>query len=172
MLRRTFQLGLWVGLAALLSAGCAGYRLGTGSQLEFTSLYVAPVQMKALIPQAQPILTGAIRDAFVKDGRVVLNSTTESAGASLRVIVRDYRRDVATVRPGDTGLARKFTVTLTAEASLVNPSDGRIFFTGRMIEVQRDVFTDSGQQQAEYQILPLLAQDLADKLTHAVLDTW
>lgn len=172
MLRRIFQFGFWVGGVALLTAGCTGYRLGTGSQLEFSSLHVAPVQMKALIPQAQPILTAAIRDAFVHDGRVALNSAPESAGASLRVIVRDYRRDVATVRPGDTGLARKFTITLTAEASLVNPSDGRIFFTGRMIEVKRDVFTDSGQQQAEYQILPLLAQDLAGRLTHAVLDTW
>lgn len=172
MLRRTLQFGLGLGLAVLLTAGCTGYRLGTGSQLEFSSLHVAPVQMKALVPQAQPILTGAIRDAFIKDGRLALVSTPEASGASLQVIVRDYRRDVATVRPGDTGLARKFIVTLTVEASLVNPADGRVFFSGRVIEVKRDVFTDSGQQQAEYQILPLLAQDLADKLTHAVLDTW
>lgn len=172
MLRRTLQFGFWIGLAVLLTVGCTGYRLGTGSQLEFSSLHVAAVQMKALVPQAQPILTGAIRDAFVKDGRLTLVSNPEAGGASLQVIVRDYRRDVATVRPGDTGLARKFIVTLTVEASLVNPTDGHIFFTGRVIEVKRDVFTDSGQQQAEYQILPLLAQDLADKLTHAVLDTW
>ena len=172
MLRRTFQFHLLACLVALLTAGCAGYRLGTGSITEFNSLHIAPVQMKALVPQAQPILTAAIRDAFVKDGRLGLSSTAEAAGASLRVIVRDYRRDVATVRPGDTGLARKFVVTLTAEATLVNPSDGRIFFTGRRIEVKRDVFTDSGQQQAEYQILPLLAQDLAGKLPRAVLDTW
>jgi len=38
--------------------------------------------------------------------------------------------------------------------------------------VKRDVYTDSGQQQAEYQILPLLAEDLAAKASHAVLDTW
>ena len=172
MLRRSSQFRLLACLVAMLTAGCAGYRLGTGAHVEFNSLHVAPVQMKALVPQAQPMLTAAIREAFMKDGRLALAATPEAAGASLRIIVRDYRRDVATVRPGDTGLARKFVVTLTAEASLVNPSDGRIFFSGRTIEVQRDVFTDSGQQQAEYQILPLLAQDLADKLTHAVLDTW
>lgn len=172
MLHRTLKFAFWLGLAVLLTAGCAGYRLGTGSQLEFSTLHVAPVQMKALVPQAQPILTSAIRDAFMKDGRLALVSHPAADGASLQVIVRDYRRDVATVRPGDTGLARKFIVTLTVEASLANPADGRIFFTGRVIEVKRDVFTDSGQQQAEYQILPLLAQDLADKLTHAVLDTW
>lgn len=172
MFRRFITLTLWACLTAILPVGCAGYRLGTGAKQEFSSLHVSPVRMRALLPQGQPILTTALRDAFAKDGRVSLVAEAQAAGASLSVTIRDYRREVATVRPGDTGLARKFVVTLTAEATLVNPSSGRVYFTNRLIEVKRDVFTDSGQQQAEYQILPLLAHDLASKLTHAVLDTW
>ncbi|MFZ9683143.1 MAG: LPS assembly lipoprotein LptE [Cephaloticoccus sp.] len=171
MLRRLHVRLLTALLGLGLFAGCAGYQLGTGTVLAFQTLHVAPVTMRALIPQAQPILTGALREAFAGDGRVTL-APTPDADATLSITVRDYRRDVATVRPGDTGLARKFVVTLTAEATLVNNATGREFFHQRVIEVKRDVFTDSGQQQAEYQILPLLAQDLADKARHAVLDTW
>ena len=35
-----------------------------------------------------------------------------------------------------------------------------------------EIFTDSGQLQAEYQVLPLLADSLARKLVHTVLDRW
>jgi hypothetical protein len=38
--------------------------------------------------------------------------------------------------------------------------------------VQREAFTDSGQLQSEYQTLPLLAESLAAKVTHAALDVW
>lgn len=172
MLRRLILPLLLVAGLLSLTAGCTGYRLGTGGSLAFSSLHVAPVQMRALLPQGQPILTSAIREAFARDGRVQLDASPQTAGVVLNVVVRDYRRDVATVRPGDTGLARKFTVTLTAVATLQSTRDGRAYFRDRTIEVKRDVFTDSGQQQAEYQILPLLAQDLAAKLTHSVLDTW
>lgn len=172
MSRRVFHAFALTGLLALCSAGCAGYRLGTGSHLEFASLHVAPVQMRALVPQAQPLLTSAVREAFLKDGRVTIATSREAAEATLQIVVRDYRRDIATVRPGDTGLARKFIVTLAVDATLTSTRDGSAFFSNRRLEAKRDVFTDSGQQHAEYQILPLLAQDLADKLTHAVLDTW
>ena len=52
-----------------------------------------------------------------------------------------------------------------------------------LIDYRRDAYTDSGktlpsgtvvsgQLQAEYQTLPLLAEALAAKVTHAVLDVW
>lgn len=152
--------------------GCGHYQLGSGGKVTFSTLYVAPLKMRALVPQAQPIIVAQIRDAFIQDGRVDLVNLSDQADVSLHVTVRDYHREVATVRPGDTGLARKFVITLTTEATLIETATGNELFHNRTIIVKRDVYTDSGQQQAEYQILPLLAQDLAQKLTHAVLDTW
>ena len=61
---------------------------------------------------------------------------------------------------------------MTAEATLTDNRNGKDLFTARKLTVKRDAYTDSGQQQAEYQILPLLAEDLAAKVSHAVLDTW
>jgi hypothetical protein len=128
--------------------------------------------MHALVPQAQPILGNSLREAFIHDGRATVVNDAAGADATLQITVRDYHRTVATVLPGDTGLARKFVVTLEAAATLTDNRSGQALFKDRPLVVQRDVFTDSGQQQAEYQILPLLAQDLAQKAAHAVLDTW
>jgi len=159
--------GLFLGL------GC-GYQLGTpqAAPLAFSTLYVAPVKMRALVPQADAVLTGAMREHFSKDGRVVLASHLDAADAVLEITVRNYHRETAAADPTDTGLARKFTVILLAELTLREGSTGKTHFAARPIEVRRDIFADGGQQQAEYHILPLLAHDLADKAIHAVLDTW
>lgn len=162
---------LWPALV-LLCTGCSHYQLGTEGKLTFATLHVAPVTMRTLIPQAEPILGTQLREEFIRDGRVRLENSSEDADATLRLTVRDYRRDVATVRPGDTGLARKFTVTLQADATLVDNRTGTMLFQDRPITVRRDLFTDGGQLQAEYQLLPHLAQELAARTAHAVLDTW
>jgi len=163
----------------LLISGC-GYQLGTPqtAPLAFSTLYVAPVKLRALIPQADAILTGALREHFSRDGRVALAAHPDTAGAVLEITIRNYRRETATADPSDTGLARKFTIVLLAEATLrAGTADtaagaAKTYFTARPIEVRRDIFADDGQQQAEYQILPILAHDLANKALHAVLDTW
>ncbi|HYP17664.1 MAG TPA: LptE family protein [Opitutus sp.] len=161
-------------LTALLCAltGCANYQLGTGGKLAFTTLYVEPVENKTLLPQAQAILSSHLRDAFERDGRVTLVNSADAADATLHVAVRDYRREVTSVREEDTGLARKFTLTLTVDCTLQDRRRGQALFSNREIRVQRDAFTDGGQLQSEYQSLPLLAEALAKKLTHTVLDVW
>ena len=158
--------------AITLFSGCAHYRLGTEGKLTWTTLYVAPVQNKALLPQAQAILSTQIREAFLRDGRVTLVNAPEAADVSLSVVIADYHREVATVRAGDTGLARSFTVTLGVVATLRDNRSGQVLFDQRPIEAQRDVFTDAGQNQAEYQMLPVLAEVVAGKVTHAALDVW
>ena len=99
-------------------------------------------------------------------------TSAEAADATLAVTITAYRRDILTVREGDTGLARKFNVTLTTAATLRDQRGHKILFENRPIEVHREVFTDSGQLQSEYQTLPLLAESLATKVTHAALDVW
>jgi hypothetical protein len=101
----------------------------------------------------------------------VVNSPAE-AEATLTLVLTDYGRSAATVRPGDTGLARKFVVTLAGRLSLRDNRSGQLLFGGRTVEGTRDVFTDSGQLPSEAQALPLIAGDLAKKVAHAALDVW
>jgi len=172
-------------LAALcLVAGCSHYQLGTGStgKLAFHTFYLAPVENRTLLPEARAIVSTQLREAFARDGRIALADSPESADATLTVIITDYHREVASVRPGDTGLARIFNLTLGTKSTLHDNRGGKNLFENRPVAVQREAFTDNGQSQSavvqsnqlqsEYQALPLLAESLAGKLTHAVLDVW
>ena len=158
--------------ALLLFAGCSHYQLGTGAKLAFQTLYIEPVANKTTLPQAREIVSTQLREAFARDGRVSLANSPEAADATLRVVLTDYHRDIATPREGDTGLARKFNLTLGVTCTLRDNRAGKNLFEHRPVSAQREAFTDSGQLQSEYQTLPLLAQTLADRITHAALDVW
>ncbi|HEY1110519.1 MAG TPA: hypothetical protein VGE76_17850, partial [Opitutaceae bacterium] len=134
-------------------------------------LYIAPVANKTVLPQSQAILSTRLRETFARDGRVALAGSEDSADAVLTVTLVDYHRDVAAVREGDTGLARKFNLTLGALCTLKDKT-GKVIFENRPISAVREAFTDGGQLQSEYQTLPLLAESLAGKVAHAALDSW
>lgn len=159
-------------VAAGLLGGCAHYQLGTGATPSFRTLYVEPVRVEALVPQAQVVLGTQLREAFLHDGRVRLVGSADEAEAVLALVVDRYGREVATVRPDDTGLARRLDVELAARATLTDRRTGQVLFADRPLVARRGVFADSGLGPAEYENLPLLAQDLARQARQAVLDTW
>lgn len=167
---RALALG-YLFLSVLFATGCAHYRLGTGSTPNFRTLHVAPVVNKTMLPQAQAIVSTRLRETFARDGRVALAGSENGAEAVLTVTIVDYHRDVAAVREGDTGLARKFNLTLAVLCTLTDKT-GKVIFENRPISAVREAFTDGGQLQSEYQALPLLAEALAAKVAHATLDVW
>jgi hypothetical protein len=171
-----FALCLSLGLV-----GCGHYQLGTGGQLPFSTLYVAPVANKVLLPQAQAILSTQLRTIFEEDGRVTLVDSPNEADATLTVVITDYHREIAAVRENDTGLASKFVLTLGTTCSLRDNRAGKPFFEKMTVSVQKGSYTNDGipasvapgnQLQSEYNTLPLLAHDLAAKVGHVVLDVW
>jgi hypothetical protein len=96
----------------------------------------------------------------------------ETADVVLRVSLAGYDRQMAAANPADTGLAMKFVLNLHTTCTLTDRRTGKPLFVNRAILVSRDAYTQSGQLQAEYQAVPLLAASLADKVAHAVLDVW
>jgi hypothetical protein len=169
---------------ALLLSACSHYQLGTGTELAFTTLYVAPVRNDAVLPQAVAVVSRELRQAFLQDGRVQLVGSAEEADATLHLTLVNYGRTMTTARVEDTGLARKFDLALEAECTLRDERTGTLLLDARRLAVTRQVFTDGdgfsigglpapgGQNPAEYQTLPLLAEQLADRVIHAVLDVW
>jgi outer membrane lipopolysaccharide assembly protein LptE/RlpB len=169
-MRRPLALLAGLTLATLLG-GCAHYRLGTGSAPAFRSVHIAPVDSRLALPQAAALLSTRLREAVLRDARVELRPDS-GAEAALTVTLVDYRREIAAARADDTGLARKFNVTLTAACTLRDPRTGRATWTDRRISVRREMFTDSGQLQAEYQALALLTEALAARITSDLVETW
>ncbi len=170
-------------VAALLAQGCAHYHLGAGPAPAFSTIFVEATGNKTTLAQSQVLFTTMVREAFIKDGRVAVAASSADADATLEVTLVTYHRDNAANREDDNGLARKFTLRLTASCTLRDNRSGRKLFDGRLIEVQREAFTDNGlgsvpfgtsndQLQSEYNTLPLLAEQLSSRVTHAVLDVW
>lgn len=160
-------LGALLGLTA-----CSHYRLGHEGSLRFQTLHVSIVASETVVPQARGLVTTEIREAFIKDGRVRLVDSAGDADATLVVTLDNYARAMTVARADDTGLARRFEVTLGAKARLVDNRTKQDLFASRPLIAKRGVFTDSGQLQSEYQGLPLLAADLAAQAVKATLDTW
>jgi hypothetical protein len=162
--------------------GCAHYQLGTSGKLAFSTLYLAPVTNRVVtLPQGQAPVSTQLRQVFAEDGRVQVVDSSQEADATLTVVLTDYHREVAAVRENDTGLASKFVVTLGATCTLRDNRSGRLYFDKRVVSVNRGVYADNGmpsgpatgdQLQSEYNTIPLLAGDLANRLTHVVLDVW
>ena len=162
-----------------LASGCSHYQFGTEGKLTFQTLYIAPVENKAKLPQAVAIITNQLREAFIHDGRVTVVDSPADADATLNVTLATYSRGVTTSRPDDTGMGRKFNLDLLASCTLIDNRSNAALFEGRLIAAQQQIFTtatpsdaDSVQQQAEYQALPLLATGLAQKVAHTTLDVW
>lgn len=167
----------------LLATGCSHYHMGMGAEPSFATLYVAPAKNKTRLAQTQTVLSTMLREAFERDGRVSLATAAGDADATLEVTLVDYRRQNAANRKDDVGLARKFTLHLSARCTLRDNRTGKVLFADRVVEVQREAFTDNGlgsvpfaqsndQLQSEYNTFPLLAQELSSRITHAVLDVW
>lgn len=159
-------------LCLVLPTSCANYQLGTGAKTKFATLFIAPVSSKVVIPQAQALITTQLREAFIRDGRISLTDSADSADAVLTISLTGYDRTVAVSRADDTGLARRFDVTLQAQATLEDNQSKKPYFAARPLRATRGVFTDSGLVPAEYENMPLLAEQLAKETVHAVLDVW
>jgi outer membrane lipopolysaccharide assembly protein LptE/RlpB len=157
---------------ALLLTACTHYQLGTDGKLAFATLYVDPVENKALLPQASALVSTQLREALLRDNRVTLVNDPAQADAILHVTLTNYSRAQTAARSDDTGLARKFQLTLLAACTLRDNRTSKILFENRPIMAMKETYTDSGQLQSEYNTLPLLAASLADSVAHAVLDVW
>ncbi len=167
--------------AALGLSSCGHYQLGTQGKLTFTTLYVAPVENTSGLPQAITLVSTQLREKLLRDPRIQLSSDPSSAQAILTVKLTRTSQDATTHRaePDDTGLARKFDLTLQAEVTLHDTRTATDLFTKRPLSVTRQLFTTDGttgapsdQQAAQYQTLPLLAETLASRIASAVLDSW
>ena len=164
--------------AAVFFAACSHYRLGSGATLPFRTLFIAPVENAAGIPQAA-IFSSQLREAFIRDARVSLVSSPAGADAVLTVSLESYTRNMTTALPRDSGLARKFDITVAAVCTLRDNRSGGVYFEKRPVTATRQIFTtpspdsrQSDQLQAEYNTMPLLAASLAENTARAVLDVW
>lgn len=170
-------------LLLIFLSGCRSYQLGNPAELTFQTLYVKPVQNASYAPQAQALLSSQIREAFILDGRLQIVTNEADADAVLLVDLKDYRRSTAIRERADTTLGRSFDLTLEAQVALFDQTSGRYLFQNRRISERSAAFVDNPYAaagapspqsfaQAEYQAMPRITRDLAQKIADEVLSPW
>lgn len=157
-------------LAAFLSA-CASYHLGDSADLPFRTIHVAAPLNTSLAPQSAALLGAAVIQQLDRSGRVTI-APEDSADAILQITIETLDREVSAERANDTGLARKWMVTLSARCTLTDARSGKPFFENRAVSAFDEVYSDSGLVNAEYQNMPVLTRRLATEIGREVLSVW
>lgn len=173
-----------IGLAAIvvlsLFNGCASYHLGSSAEIPFKSIYIKPASNHSFAPQAQPIVSAQIREAFIRDARVKLVASEEAADAVLFVDLTEYDRSAGARSSLDTTIAKDFNIRLTAKVSLFNQAQGNYLFKERSIQADTQAYIGNpyaeseiiSYQQSERQAMTQLAREIARKITDEVLSPW
>lgn len=158
-------------LAVVALAGCTSYRMGDPAQLPFTSVYIEPPLNTSSAPQAAALVGTALSRQLDRTGRVAV-AASASADATVQVTLVKLTREPTISRTEDTGLARRWRVTLDAEVTLTDRRTGKDYFSRRKVSAFDEVYTDSGLVSAEYQNMPLLASRLAEAIASEITSVW
>lgn len=156
-------------LSAIIFQSCAHYQAGDGSSLPFSSIQVNPVTNQSQAPQITQVLNHDLRETFIRSGKVAVET---GANTQLSVTLTHYDRENIATNSQDTGLARKYAITLSATCDLIRTGEETPYFNNRPITVTLDIFLDSGQTRAETNAIPLLSKKLAEAIANEVLQTW
>jgi hypothetical protein len=158
-------------LGGLLAGGCMGYRVGPVLHADYKSVAVPMFHNKTLHPQLEAQITNAIIKGLQADGTLRIESQ-DNADVMVSGAIVDYeRRELRSARE-DTGVAREYRIIITAEIQARNRRTGEWVVKPTKIKGQADTFIGSDLQSAEFQVLPLVADDLARQVVSLLVESW
>jgi hypothetical protein len=161
------------GLAALAGSGCAGYRLGptNGVAARERAVQISPFANKTLQPGLTDYVTSQLRKAVQRDGTYSLATHNDGDIVVTGAITR-YVRQPVTFVPTDVLTVSDFRLVVTAQVSARNRITGQVLFD-QAVNGSTLLRVGSDLPSAERQAMPLLAEDLARKITDLLVDgTW
>ena len=158
-------------LAAILSAGCAGYRLGPVNPNVVAgakSIEIAPFNNQTLQPRLGDAVTQALREIMQTDGTYRL-ATRGPGDVVVTGVITAYTREGVGFLRSDVATAVNYRVDLTAHVKALDRVSGKVLLDKNvngytLVQVGTDL-TD-----AERQSLPLLAEDLARNIAELLTE--
>jgi hypothetical protein len=157
-------------LAVGILGGCIGYRLGPTNGLEAgaKTVQINPFANQTFEPRLGDALTTALRQELQRDGTFRL-STHGEADVILSGVVTKYTRQELSFVPQDVLTVRDFRVTATVQVTARDVNTGKVLLDcpvmgSTLVRVGSDL------AGAERQAMPLLADDLATKVTALLVE--
>jgi hypothetical protein len=159
------------GLLALAGGGCAGYKLGPtgGVRAGERSIQINPVVNSALEPRlAGTTLSQALRSQIQHDGTFRLD-TRGTGDIILNVEIFRYHRRGISYEARDTITAKDYEVAMEARVVATERGTGRQILN-KEVKGRTNLRIGSDLTSAERQALPLLAEDVARRITVLLTD--
>ena len=161
-------------LTAILSAGCAGYHLGpvnSNAVAGEKSIEIVPFNNQTLQPRLGDAVTQALRERLQTDGTYRLASRAPGDVVVTGVITAYHREGVSFLRT-DVTTAENYRVDITAHVTARDRATGKVLLD-KNVNGYTLVQMGADLANAERQSLPLLAEDLARKITALLTEgTW
>ena len=181
-LRRWLSPSLLGGGVLLWLSGCAGYHLGPVAKLNYDSVAVPMFRNRTVMPQMEAQITNGIIRRLQEDGSVKITSRDEADVVVLGVITK-YGRTVLRTDKTDSktlttqtqvgsGVPREYRIEITATVEILDQRKQQVIVPKTELTGSADVFIGTDLQSADYQALPLAAEDLARKVATLVPDRW
>jgi hypothetical protein len=155
----------------LLLTGCAGYRVGPVLNAQYRTVAVEMFKNQTLKPQLEAPITNAIIKRFQSDGTLRVVNAGDADLLVTGAVTKQERRELRSVRD-DTEIVREYRLTIIAEVQAHNRHTGEAVLKPTLVSGSADTFIGSDLQSAEYQALPLIADDLAKQVVSLLAESW
>jgi hypothetical protein len=157
-------------LALMLVAGCAGYRLGPVNGIEAgeKSVQLNPFSNQTMELRLGDAVTTALRRQLQTDGTYKI-ATRGGADIIVTGVLTRYDRHELSFLPNDVLTVRDFRVSVTAHIVARDVRAGKTLFD-QDVRGYALVRVGSDLTSSERQVLPVLADNLADKITEMLVD--
>jgi hypothetical protein len=155
-------------VAAILSAGCAGYHLGpvNGAVAGGKSIEIVPFNNQTPQPRLGDAVTQALRERMQTDGTYRL--TTRGPGdVVVTGVITSYHREGVSFLRSDVTTAENYRVDITAH---VMAREGGKVLLDKNVKGYTLVQVGTDLTDAERQSLPLLAEDLARNIAELLTE--
>ena len=157
---------LLICVAAVLSAGCAGYHLGPVNNVVAgaRTIQVVPFNNQTLQPRLGDAVTQALRERLQTDGTYRL-ATSGSGDIVMTGVITGYHREGVSYLRTDVTTTENFRVDVTAHITVREQATGKLLLDKSDVKGYTLVEVGTDLASAERQATPLLAEDLARNIT-------
>ena len=154
----------------MLLPGCAGYRLGptTGVAAGSRTIQVNLFQNETWEPRLTEPVTTSLRRIIQQDGTYRL-ATRGDADIIVEGTITEFNRSGLSFDPRDVLTVRDYELVLTAKFTAVERATGKVLVASTAVG-RTTIRAGADLPSAERQAAPLLAEDLARKISSAVVD--
>ena len=168
--KRKLCLWLATSFVALILSGCA-YHLGptNGVKAGAKTIQVHPFTNKTLQARVGDAVTAVLRKQLQQDGTYRLSTYGDTSDIVVSGVVTKYERHGMTYQSKDVVTVRDFRVTTTVHVIATERSTGNVIFDQNVIGTTL-VRAGTDLNSDERQALPLLADNVAKKITALVVD--